>query len=386
VAGLLLAAVGPAGAVELSRLDATATGDGAVARLELSAPARATVRDVPGDPGTVLRLYVDLPPGTSLGRGVARRAAAVAPITGLRVGAGQHGGVRVVLELAGAATYHVQRDRGGRVVLVAVTPAAERETARAPGRPAVPRPVPALATDDEVAPLAPRARPRIVLDPGHGGTDPGARGYAVEKDVTLAITRRVAGLLRERLGAEVILTRTGDTTLPLAARTARANAEGADLFLSIHANASESRRLRGIETYYLNNTNDRAAIRLARIENGAPIPARARGRTDLRYILSSLVQGGKMEESIALAEAVQAGLVGRLRSRYDEVADLGVKQGPFYVLVGAHMPCALVETSFLSHPTEGRRLAARAYQQAVAEGIARGVSRFLDDGRRARTL
>src|SRR6185503_14930220 len=117
-------------------------------------------------------------------------------------------------------------------------------------------------------------------------------------------------------------------TLALSARTARANLEGADLFLSIHANASPSRRRSGIETYYLNNSNDRATIRLASMENG-PAPRRPQGRTDLRYILSDLVQVGKMEESVALATAVQAGLVTYLHGRYPGVTDLGVKQGPF---------------------------------------------------------
>ena len=107
---------------------------------------------------------------------------------------------------------------------------------------------------------------------------------------------------------------------------------------------------------------------------------------DLRYILSDLVQVGKMEESVALATAVQRGLVRHLSARYPGVADLGVKQGPFYVLVGAYMPCVLVETSFVSHPAEGRRLAASPYRQAVAEGIYGGVERFVAETRRARTL
>jgi N-acetylmuramoyl-L-alanine amidase len=121
------------------------------------------------------------------------------------------------------------------------------------------------------------------------------------------------------------------------------------------------------------------------MENGKPVPRR-RGKTDLRYILSSLVQVGKMEESVALASAVQRGLVSHLRSEYGEVNDLGVKRGPFYVLVGAHMPCVLVETAFLTHPKEGRRLAGKAYREAVAEGLFQGVARFVKDSRRAQTL
>jgi N-acetylmuramoyl-L-alanine amidase len=294
----------------------------------------------------------------------------------------------VVLELSGAATYHVERSERGRVLALAVTPAVEPEHAPAPAA-APPSPPPAPSPPPLAAPAlqqALRTRPKIVIDPGHGGHDPGAQGYAVEKDVTLAIAQRLADLLRERLQVDTVLTRPGDITVPLAARTARANAEGADLFVSIHANAASSPRLHGIETYYLDNSEDRATIRLAAIENGVPAVAAPRGRTDLRYILSDLVQVGKLEESVSLARAVQHGLVQRLQTAYPDVADLGVKQGPFYVLVGAHMPCVLVETSFLTHPREGRRLRGRTYRDAVAEGLYAGVARFLDDARRARTL
>ena len=111
-----------------------------------------------------------------------------------------------------------------------------------------------------------------------------------------------------------------------------------------------------------------------------------RNSSKLRYILSDLVQVGKIDESTALAATVQHNLVQRLRSEYDDVGDLGVKQGPFYVLVGAYMPCVLVETSFVNHPTEGPRLAGSRYQRAVAEGLAAGVEGFLASARRARTL
>jgi N-acetylmuramoyl-L-alanine amidase len=372
---LALGIATPARAVELRRLEVTPTPTGAAARLELSSPVRPSVRGVGTAAGTVSRLYVDLPQGTRLGRDVPRLARATPPVAALRVGMGESGVVRVVLDLEEEATYRVRRH--GRIVSVVLTVERRPEPA-APLTVAPARPKPFLPES--------LSRPKIVLDPGHGGQDPGAQGFAVEKEVTLAIARQLAVLLGERLGAEVVLTRSRDTTLPLAARTARANAEGADLFLSIHANASPSRRLHGIETYYLNNTHDRATIRLAAMENGLDLITRARGRSDLRYILSDLVQVGKMEESIALASAVQQGLVAHLGRRYGAVADLGVKRGPFYVLVGAYMPCVLVETSFLTHPAEGRRLAGRAYREAVAEGIYRGIERFLADAWRARTL
>jgi len=360
----------PGDAAELRRLEVTPAQGGATAVLLLSAPVRAAVRDVTAPDGTPARVYVDLPHGTRLGRGALRAVPASAPVGRARVGVGEHGEIRVVLDLESPATYRVRRD--GRRLALVFAPIAE---SRAPAPPA----------PTARAPTFP-PRPKIVLDPGHGGHDPGAQAYAVEKDVTLAIAKRVGLLLGEKLGAEVVLTRSADATLPLAARTERANAEGADLFVSIHANASPHPRLHGVETYYLNNTHDRGTIRLAAMENGLSLPMPARGGADLRYIVSDLVQAAKMEESIALAAAVQRGLVGHLRARYGGVADLGVKRGPFYVLVGAYMPCVLVETSFLTHPTEGRRLAARAYRDAVAEGIYTGIARFLADARRARTL
>jgi len=357
-------------AAELRRLEVKPAPDGATAVLLLSAPVRATVRQIAAVDGTPARVYVDLPRGTRLGPGALSAVQVSAPVGRARVGMGERGQVRVVLDLESPVTYRVQR--GGRRLALVFAPIAERPAPAAPAR--------AVRTPTLLS------RPKIVVDPGHGGHDPGAEGYAVEKDVTLAIATRLAALLGEKLDADVVLTRSADTTLPLAERTARANAEGADLFVSIHANASPHRALHGVETYYLNNTHDHATIRLAAMENGLQLPTPARGGADLRYIVSDLVQAAKMDESIALAGAVQRGLVRHLGARYSGVADLGVKRGPFYVLVGAYMPCVLVETSFLTHPVEGRRLAARAYRDAVAEGIETGVARFLADARRARTL
>ena len=347
-------------------------------RLVLSKPAEAAVWRVAGGPGAPSRLYVDLPAGTRLAPGVVPTAAVRPPVSSLRVGIGDGGVLRVVLELEPQASYRVARSRRGQVIALDISVPGEAVALGPPARPA-----PEAETDER---SAAKGRPKIVLDPGHGGHDPGAHGYAIEKDVTLAITRELATLLRERLDATVVLTRTRDRTLSLSGRTAFANREEADLFLSIHANSSPSRRLHGVETYYLNNTGDRATIRLAAMENGLGRLAPRQGSTELRYILSDLVQVGKMDESAALANAVQRALIQHLRTRYEAVEDLGVKQGPFYVLVGAYMPCALVETSFLNHPTEGRRLAGAGYRRAVAEGLADGVASFLANARRARTL
>jgi N-acetylmuramoyl-L-alanine amidase len=221
-----------------------------------------------------------------------------------------------------------------------------------------------------------------MLDPGHGGNDPGARGVhgTQEKNVVLAISKRLAKKLRVRLPVEVMLTRSRDVFIPLPERTAQANAAKADLFISIHANASPNSDTHGIETYYLNNTNDRATLRLAKLENGIPTQGRRDRRgNDLTFILSDLIQTGKSEESIALARALQHSLVNHARKHYPEARNLGVKKGPFYVLVGAHMPCVLVETAFLSHAIEGKHLGTSAYQDALAEGLFQGIARFLQE-------
>ena len=246
----------------------------------------------------------------------------------------------------------------------------------------------APAAEASRAPSVPLARAtpwRIVLDAGHGGNDPGTLGVdgVYEKDVTLAIAKQLKRRLEGGLGAQVLLTRDRDVTRSLAQRTALANASNADLFVSIHANADASGELHGVETYTLNNTNDRAAIRLAKMENG---PGVRTGRGDLSFILSDMVQSGKEEESIALANRLQRHLVARLRTHYPDIRSLGVKKGPFYVLVGAYMPCVLVETSFLTHPIEGRRLASPEYQAEVVEGLYLGMTDFLGDQRLAKTL
>jgi N-acetylmuramoyl-L-alanine amidase len=244
---------------------------------------------------------------------------------------------------------------------------------------------PSRGTAAEKRKRAPSVPRRIVLDPGHGGNDPGAEGVdgVLEKHVTLAIAKKLKRRLEEGMRAEVVLTRTSDATRSLAERTAFANARGADLFISIHANADAAGRLHGIETYTLNNSDDRATIRLAKMENG---PAFRTPRGNLSFILSDLVQSGKEEESNALAERLQYRMLSRLRTHYPDVRDLGVKKGPFYVLVGAYMPCVLVETSFLSHPVEGRRLASEEYQTDLVEGLYLGVADFFGDARLAKTL
>lgn len=229
---------------------------------------------------------------------------------------------------------------------------------------------------------------RIMIDPGHGGRDPGAVGVGglKEKTVVLAISKRLGKKLESRLPVKVFYTRETDVFVPLPERTAQANAVKADLFISIHANASENPRLQGVETYYLNNTNDRATERLARRENGLTPPGltslesdRAPPGSDLSFILSDLHHTASEPESIALAHTLQDSMMTQVAKRHSKVRNLGVKKGPFYVLVGAHMPCVLAEVSFLTHRVQGKLLRSSAYREAIAEGLFHGIARFIKE-------
>ena len=214
---------------------------------------------------------------------------------------------------------------------------------------------------------------RIVVDAGHGGHDPGAIGptRVREKDVTLAIARKLARRLRET-GFEVVLTRNSDRFLALEERTALANAARGDLFVSVHANAHPRRIRTGVETYFLNVTDDRYAARLAARENGVDLSVAG----DLARILTDLDAKASAGESMRLAKLVQRDVCGGVRSRIGDVRDLGVKSALFYVLLGARMPAVLVETGFISNRAEERRLASSRYQEEVALGIARAVRTF----------
>ncbi|MFZ7125594.1 MAG: N-acetylmuramoyl-L-alanine amidase [Desulfobacterales bacterium] len=217
---------------------------------------------------------------------------------------------------------------------------------------------------------------RVVVDPGHGGKDPGAPGYlkgVQEKHITLQIGKRVAQKIRERIGAEVLMTRTTDQYLTLEERTAFANTKNADLFISIHTNAHRNRDAYGTETYFLNLATDEDAIRVAAMENATS----AKNISDLQTILTDLMQNAKINESSRLATYVQTSMSGKLASRYQQVKNLGVKQAPFYVLLGAQMPAVLVETAFISNPRECKRLLDPQYQDHLADAIVDGVERYI---------
>jgi N-acetylmuramoyl-L-alanine amidase len=242
-----------------------------------------------------------------------------------------------------------------------------------------------LGRKEKAAPPAEKGAPakggrhslRIVIDPGHGGEEDGAIGPdgLREKDVTLQIAKRVAEELRQKLHAEVFLTRADDRTLSLEQRDAVAVAKKADLFVSVHANAAENRSMSGIETYYLNNATDEAATRLAKRENQSS----QKKLSQVEHIISTMLQNEDTEASRELASNVQRSLTARV-SRYAKdgrVHDRGVRAALFYVLVGAKCPAILVETSFISNPREEKLLRDRTYQTSVSQAIAEGVGAYL---------
>jgi len=216
---------------------------------------------------------------------------------------------------------------------------------------------------------------RIVVDPGHGGHDPGAigAGGTREKDVVLQIALRLAHKLREDLGLDVVLTRSTDVFLELQERTAIANQVGADLFVSIHANASLNRNTSGMETYYLNLAKTEKVAQLAAKENGTSLEKVSL----LQAVLFDLMANYKLNDSAHLADEVQKALYQKVSGSYSGVKNLGVKQGPFYVLVGATMPSILVETAFVSNDREEARLKEPDYQQNTAEGILGGIREYI---------
>ncbi|HFB97881.1 MAG TPA: N-acetylmuramoyl-L-alanine amidase, partial [Bryobacterales bacterium] len=215
---------------------------------------------------------------------------------------------------------------------------------------------------------------RIVIDPGHGGRDTGTIGPTGlrEKDVTLDVSKRLAALLRERLGAEVVLTRTTDKSLSLERRTEIANKALADLFVSVHVNSSRYRSVNGVETFYLNLTRSRADLEVAARENA--------GSNKSIHELTSLIQkialDDKLQESRDLAANVQTAVYKMHRRLNRRARNRGVKKAPFVVLIGAKMPSILVEVGFISNPHEEKLLKTEKYRQQLAEALYEGIAAY----------
>ena len=215
----------------------------------------------------------------------------------------------------------------------------------------------------------------VVIDPGHGGPKPGTIGKSglQEKEINLAIALALQKLLREKAGLEAVLTRESDVDVPLDDRTVIANQKRADLFVSIHANAHRDRKRGGVETFFLNISPDESVIELAAMENATS----TKNIGEMKSILEKIVQNSKIQESHDLAAAVQRNLVKALARDLPAVRDLGVKGGPFWVLIGGEMPSVLVEVSHLSNSKEEAKLKTKKYRDLAAQGIFDGIMEYI---------
>jgi N-acetylmuramoyl-L-alanine amidase len=302
---------------------------------------------------------------------------------------------RVIIDFKRAATAAPATVSGpsatpGAVSTSGPTLPAPKPVAAAPPPPPPPPPLPTKASSAASlpAPTVPSANAdghfsiarqlglgvsRVVIDAGHGGHDPGAKANGLnEAELTLDVAMRLKRLLEKQPGIEVVMTRETDVFIPLEERTAIANREGADLFLSIHANASRNQQARGVETYFLNFATNPEAEAVAARENSAS------GRTmhSLPSIVRAIALNNKIDESRDFAATVQKSMISRLETKNKQVRNLGVKQAPFVVLIGAGMPSVLAEISFVTHKQEGTLLKTPAYRQTIAEALQDAILKY----------
>ena len=324
---------------------------------------------------TPRRLYVDLA-DARLGKDMEK----VVPINDdllkdARAGQFRPDTVRVVIDIKTFSTYKIFPLKNPFRIVIDVWGETQLATS-SPERLATPVPGKEKVGPGDLARQLALGVGRIVIDPGHGGKDFGAPGYLKgvhEKFVVLDIARKLKTMIERQIGCQVFLTRNSDRYLSLEERTAIANTKNADLFISIHTNASTDKRAHGIETYYLNLATDDEAIRVAAMENATS----RKNISDLQAILNDLMQNAKIQESTRLASFVQSILYGHIEAHYKTVRNKGVKQAPFYVLLGAQMPAILVETSFISNPIECKRLIDPTYQEHICRAIVNGIREYI---------
>ncbi|HEX5101928.1 MAG TPA: N-acetylmuramoyl-L-alanine amidase [Polyangiaceae bacterium] len=335
---------------ELTRVERYGAKDAARVVIHVTHPALFEVRSLEASGSAGPRLVVDL-------ANVTAKKLDPMPVGGLvervRVGA-QSSGTRVVLDLTRPAYRRVfYLPEPFRLVIDVSKDAPSGLAVGATGA---------------------RSVRRVVLDPGHGGHDPGATGPTGlrEKDVTLDVAHRAAPLLARELGISTLLTRDSDVYVGLDERTARANAFGADLLISIHCNASEDGGGKGIMSFVLDGSRDALSARVAARENAASAAA----ASELANALSATLDRGTVDHSERLAALLQRATLASLAERYADVPDLGVRRAGFYVLAGATMPAVLFETSFISNAPGEERLNRADYRQKLADGIVNAVRAY----------
>lgn len=355
----------PGSPVKIASIERHSAEKGARVVIHLSGPATFNVGSLDADPAQAkdARIFVDIDRATA--PGIARETEVGGAVRRVRVGA-QKDRTRVVLDLAGALHRRVfYLPDPFRIVIDVST--------RAP------------LAEERLSPEGKRDVRRVVLDPGHGGADHGAVGPTGlrEKDVTLDIAHRAAPLLAHELGLDTLLTRDSDVYIPLDLRAARANAFHADLFISIHCNASEDGVARGVQTFYLDEPRDAEgfAARVAARENADRAAGRAglalaQSEAEIGSLLAGLMVGKLQARSQHFADLMQRSAIASLSPRYPDTRDQGVRTAGFFVLAGADMPAALFETAFISNPADEARLATADYRQKMADAVVNAVRAY----------
>jgi N-acetylmuramoyl-L-alanine amidase len=320
------------------------------------------------------RLYIDIN-GAHLNRGVKDLTIGDGLLKSVRIAQYRAGTVRVVLDLDSIKEYKVFTFSDPFRIIVDVKGDRRQEISASKEVIETPKHEPAPEKQKPAQPFKPGKIRRIVVDPGHGGHDPGAMSPSGtrEKDIVLQIGTKLADRIRQDLGIDAVMTRSTDVFIELQERTAIANKVGADLFVSVHANASVNHAANGIETYYLNLAKTEKVAQLAAKENGTSLEKVSL----LQAVLFDLMANYKLNDSAHLANEVQRALHKKALTGYPAVKNLGVKQGPFYVLVGATMPSILVETAFVSNERDEQKLKDPAYQDLTADGILTGIKGYI---------
>jgi len=291
---------------------------------------------------------------------------------------------RLVIDVTGNAADEEQETEG-----LPAAPAEKQagDVPETPATPALPPPVPKTERGSKADPKLSLSRQlglkirTIAIDAGHGGKDPGAIGKSglKEKTITLDVAKRLAVLVKERLGCEVVMTRDRDVFIELEQRPFIAKSKGADLFVSIHVNANRKRKARGIETYIQSlRASDRDAMATAAFENATSTKTLSQLGNELDRILKDLRTDDKQEESLQLAHAVQGALISNVKRTQKKVVDLKVKRAFFYVLINTEMPSILAEVGFISNPDEEMLLKKEAYRQNLAEALFEGVRKYVE--------
>ncbi len=337
--------------------------------IDLPGPIETEVHHLAPNPSEkkLERLYLDLP-GIWVGRDPPEFPVGDGLLRGIRLGQNTLSTARVVIDVENYDSHRLMILTHPHRVVIDI-----RGKRNAGDR----RSGPGVRRDDRLSPDARKVR-TVIVDPGHGGSDPGAIGLGGlrEKDVTLRLSKLLTRKLRS-MGFRVVATRETDKSVSLEERTFIAEASNGDVFISLHANAAPRRSVQGIETYYPDENHERHSLGIAMRENGV-----TRGQLD--ELQRTLAKFGISEDvtplSKWLATLVQRELAREMPSRYGKIQDLGVKKGPFYVLFLSNMPAILVEAGFLTNKADAKRLRSGDYLNSVATQIAAGLERYRDTG------